>query len=149
MSEKLRAIRWLGSAGVSVDAHGSAYRNGIPSGVLHLGKRIVHPGEEIKDPAELSLLGAARIEELCFMLQAQYLDSSPRPKEDISDGTTQRERALAAEAIAAGIKYTDISKAIFKADLENGFVDAKGELTPRGKARVALAQGGFSSGSSK
>ena len=143
MAEKLRAIRWLGTSGVGIDKHGSAFRAGQPSGVLRLGTRNVHPGEIIDKQEELALLGAARIEELVFMQSAQIVATSPRPKDDISDADTPRERALAAEAIAAGIKYTEISKAIFKADLANGFVTADGKLTPKGESRVHVAQGGF------
>jgi hypothetical protein len=143
MAEKLRAIRWLGTSGVGIDKHGSAFRAGQPSGVLRLGTRNVHPGEIVDKQEDLALLGAARIKELIFMQQAQDVASSPRPKDDISDGTSPRERALAAEAVAAGIQYSQISAALWKHDLEAGFVTADGKLTKAGEARVHLAQGGF------
>jgi hypothetical protein len=76
--------------------------------------------------------------------QAQFLDSSPKPLEDIRGELSAKDRARAEAAAAEAEKYSEIASITWKADLAAGFIDPKtGELTAAGRARIHVAQGGF------
>jgi hypothetical protein len=141
MANKLRAVRWLGTSGTLIDSRGEAIPDGVPSGVLHLRDRIVYPGEEITAPEELAEIGEARIEELVQLQRLQYIDSSPKPKAEIRDESSPREKALADLAFKEAKKYSAIASNLWAADKQAGFVDDKGEPTAAQRARV-ISMGG-------
>ncbi len=143
-TENLRAIRFLGSSGVLLDSKGRAFRDGIPVGIMRIGKKVYGPGDEITDRSDLEQLGAARLQDLVNLGQAQFLDSSPKPLEDIRGELSAKDRARAEAAAAEAEKYSEIASITWKADLAAGFIDPKtGELTAAGRARIHVAQGGF------
>ena len=142
MSEKLKAFRWLGTSGVLLDDRGRAFRDGLPSGVLKIGTRIVQPGDEVTDQAELAQLGSARIEELVLLVQAQYL-SAPKPKGPIASDVTPKERALAEEAARNAAERTRFAATLAETDARGGFgYDENGNPTAKERARRATMGGG-------
>ena len=142
MSEKLKAFRWLGTSGVLLDDRGRAFRDGLPSGVLKIGTRIVQPGDEVTSQEELAQLGAARIEELVLLVQAQYL-SAPKPKGPIASDVTPKERALAEEAARNADERTRFAAILAETDARGGFgCDENGNPTANERARRATMGGG-------
>jgi hypothetical protein len=111
---------------------------------MRIGKKVYGPGDEITDRSDLEQLGAARLQDLVNLGQAQFLDSSPKPLEDIRGELSAKDRARAEAAAAEAEKYSEIASITWKADLAAGFIDPKtGELTAAGRARIHVAQGGF------
>ena len=117
MAEKLRAIRWLGAFGAANDR----------KGVLHIDRpddkdrprRVVRPGEPIKDPKNLAVLGAARIQELVDEGQAEYLDALEKlgvdellNRENVKDDSTPGELKAAEDAAIEASKKNTAAKAL-------------------------------------
>ena len=116
MAEKLRAFRWLGAFGAANDR----------KGVLHIDRpddrerprRVVRPGETVKDIKNLEVIGAARIAELVADGQAEYLDLLEKMgaeellnKDRVADDSSKQEIEAAENAAAEAARMNIAKKA--------------------------------------
>lgn len=143
MADELRAFRWLGSSGFVVTADGKVLKDGpSASGVLHLwrpdGKtRVVRPGQIVRDPEGLALLGQARIEELVNEGMVIYVKPNALEDCEIKDDLSPQEILGAQEAPNLAAERSKASAALFAADVAAGYLLPTGELTATGRARRA------------
>ena len=134
MAEKLRAFRYLGAFGAPDDR----------KGVLHIDRpddkirprRVVRPGELVKDPLNLEKLGAARIQELVDEGQAEYLDvleklgfEAALAKGKVGDDSSKEEVDTAAQAATDAAKMNIGKKAIADAQIASGAAQSDARLT--------------------
>lgn len=140
--EKLKALRWLGTTGTLIDETGRAFCDGIPSGCLNIGAHQYGPGDEITDQADLAQLGAARIEELILLGQAQDLHHSPKPRESIRGEYSVKDRARAEEAARTAEERSKVFNLMQEKDQREGFgCDANGQPTAKEIARRSAMRG--------
>ena len=134
MAEKLRPFRYLGAFGDPGDR----------KGVLHIDRpddherprRVIRPGDIVKDVLNLEKLGAERIAELVKDGHAEYLDVLEKlgvenlmKKANVTDDSSEKEIELSESAASDAAKVNIGKKALADKQVESGAAQTDSRIT--------------------
>ena len=114
-----RAFRWIGQHGPMNDRKGDLHIQ-RPDG----DRRIVFPGQTVKDPVNLEVIGAKRVDEFVKAGTAEYLDVLEKmgigEVDKVSTDATPEEQTLAQDAAATASSMGENLRALAEARVADG-----------------------------